>query len=525
MMQAAVGSLWRAIKNSFRKPPTVNRELLGKEEPKLRGMRSWWWAFGIVLAAPVFLGRAQSEGRDAGEGTRTTAVAGAPEALRLSLEESLRLGLANNPQLRAAEAQVRASQGKEISARANFFPKLTASGALVRSNTLTEFKVGDPIALDTSFPVANTQGDPAPPDHIHKYYSAGFEMSNTREGNIYNAKLEAQMPLFTGGRIVNGYQAARLETRVQEEDLRRMELDTVFQVKQAFYGVLLAREMVEVVDKSFATMEAHYRRVQDLYRQGMVSNLDLLQVEAQLSSIRPQQILVHNGLELSKVRLLAVLNLDLETPLQLEGELAYASAPVEETPTLKQTAAQSRPELKGLDLRYQQADKLKKIARAGYLPTVGAFANYQWNRGQELPPNDTIWRDGWQAGLSVSIPLFDGLATRGEMKHAQGLKDQIEMSQAALQAGIEAEVTASALTLNASAERIAATDKTVQAAEKNYKVAEDRYAVGLVNHLDVLDAEVSLTRAQADYLQAVHDYLLAQASLDKAIGRREEVAP
>lgn len=485
----------------------------------MRRVRSRWFSIGLIVAAPVCWGQAPSEGMDAGVGTRTT------EVLRLSLEESLRLGLANNPQLRAAEARVRASQGKEISARANFFPKLTASGTLVRSNTLTEFKIGEPTMLDTSFPVANTQGDPVPPDHIHKYPSAGFEMSNTREGNIYNAKLEAQMPLFTGGRVVNGYQAARLETRAQEEDLRRMELDTVFQVKQAFYGVLLARAMVEVVDKSFATMEAHYQRVQDLYRQGMVSNLDLLQVEAQLSSIRPQQIQVHNGLELSKVRLLAVLNLDLETPAKIEGELAYAPAPVEEIPALKQAAALARPELKGLELRYEQADRLKKIARAGYLPTVGAFANYQWNRGQELPPNDTIWRDGWQAGLSFSMPLFDGLATRGEMKNAQGLKDQIEMNQAALKAGIEAEVTAAALTLRAAEERIAATEKTVQAAEKNYKVAEDRYSVGLVNHLDVLDAEVLLTRAQADYLLAVHDYLLAQASLEKAIGRREEVAP
>jgi len=111
------------------------------------------------------------------------------------------------------------------------------------------------------------------------------------------------------------------------------------------------------------------------------------------------------------------------------------------------------------------------------------------------------------------------------VRSAQGMKDQLLMSQAALRTGIEAEVTAAVLTLRASEEKMVATQVSVQAAEKNFKVAEDRYAVGMVNHLDVMDAEVALTTAQANYLQAVNDCLLARANLEKAVGQMEEVSP
>ena len=491
----------------------------------MRQTRYQVWLFVLLLAAPLSRSQAQPTGAAGPSPGAPAAAPAAGEVMRLTLEESLRQGMAHNLQIRAAEAKLEATRGQAMSARSNFFPKLNASATIARTNNLPTFTLGKATYIPTSFPVANSSGDPATPaDHIHLVPFPSFEITNTREGNIYGAKVELTAPFYTGGRIYNGYQAAKLETTAQDEEIRRLKLDTIYQVKQAFYGVLLAQAMVKVVDQSYATVAAHYKRVQDLYRQGMVSNLDLLQVEAQLASIRPQQIMVHNGLELAKLRLLAVMNLDLDTNLEVAGELAYDPVPIEELAALKQRADQERPEMRGLGVRIDQTIRMKKVAQAGYLPTAGGFANYQWNRGQDMPPNDTIWREGWQVGASLTVPLFDGLNTRGQVRNAQGTQDQLLMSQAALRAGIEAEVTAAVLTLRASEEKMVATQVSVQAAEKNFKVAEDRYAVGMVNHLDVMDAEVLLTTAQANSSQAVNDCLVARANLDKAIGRMEEVS-
>jgi len=442
-------------------------------------------------------------------------------ALSLSLEDCVKMGLENNLQVKMAESQVKYAEGKLISTRSYLIPALTASGLYTHMNTLPEFKVGEPTMYPTSFPVANSSGTPLPPDHIHLFGFPGFEMANDREGDVYQVKIEATYPLYTGGRTLEGYKASKLELEVSKEDLNQSKQDLVFQIKQSFYQVLLAQEMVKVIDSSYDLMAKHSKQVKDLYREGYVSNLDLLQVEAKLSAIKPQQIQVHNGLELARLALKNVLNLPPDTQLEVKGEFGFEPGPIPELKEVINQALTNRPDLKGLSLRKEQTQSLVKIARAGYLPTVALFANYQWNMGQEMPPNDTLWREGYQAGAMASINIFDGFQTYGEMKAAKGQLEQVSYGEQALKSGVEIQVTAAYLNLASARESVDAEQKNVEAAQKNFEASQNRYRQGMVNHLDVLDAEVGLTQAKSGYLRAVNNYLIAKANLDQAMGIME----
>jgi len=464
-----------------------------------------WMIFLILLILPFVL-RAQVE---------------SPGKLSLSLDDCIKIGFENNLQVKMAEAKVSYAEGKLTSARSYLIPKVALSGLYTHLNTLPEFKTGEPMMIPTSFPVANSSGTPLPPDHIHLIAFPGFEMSNTREGDIYQVKIEATYPLYTGGRTTEGYKASQLELEVAREELNQAKQDLVFQIRQAYYQVLLAQEMVKVIDDSYALMEKHYKQVKDLYREGYVSNLDVLQVEAKLSAIKPQQIQVHNGLELAQLALKNVLNLDPGEELEVRGQLEYVEAEIPELKQVIEQAKQNRADLKTLELRKEQTDSMYKIARAGYLPTVALFANYQWNMGQEMPPNDTIWREGYQAGVSASIDLFDGFKTYGEMKAAKSQQEQIRYGEQALRSGIEIQVTAAYLQIMSAKQQVDAEKKNVEAAQKSFEASQNRYREGMVNHLDVLDAEVGLTQAKSGYLRAVADYLIAQARLDQAMGKIE----
>jgi len=405
----------------------------------------------------------------------------APRALSLSLDDCNKMGLENNLQVKMAEAKIKYAEGKLMSTQAYLIPKLTASGLYTHLNTLPEFKVGEPVMYPTSFPMANPQ-TPLPPDHIHLFGFPSFEMSNTREGDIYQAKIEATYPLYTGGRTTEGYKASKLELDVARQDLEQNKQDLVFQIRQAFYQVLLAQEMVKVIDDSYDLMEKHYKQVQDLYREGYVSNLDLLQVEAKLSAIKPQQIQVHNGLSLAQLALKNVLNLEPATELEVQGELSYEETEIPELKAVLPQALANRPDLKSLSLRKEQTKSLYKIAFAGYLPTVALFANYQWNMGQEMPPNDKIWREGYQAGAMASINLFDGFQTYGEMKAARGQMEQVNYGEQALRSGIEIQVTAAYLQLVSAQQQVEAEKKNVEASQKNFEASQHRYREGMVNH-------------------------------------------
>ncbi len=474
-------------------------------------MKSRWLILGMVVLFFCGGGRAQNA---------------VPVPMSLNLDDCIKVGLENNLQIKMSEAGVKYAEGKLTSARSYLIPKVTASGLYTRMNTLPEFKVGAPTMYPTSFPMANAS-TPLPPDHIHLFGFPGFEMANDREGDVYQAKIEGTYPIYTGGRTTEGYHASKLELEVSKSDLTQSKQDLVFQIKQAYYQVLLAQEMVKVVDDSYDLMAKHSQQVKDLYKEGYVSNLDLLQVEAKLSAIKPQQIQVHNGLELARLGLKNALNLPPETEMEVKGELSFDSASEAQpgrVPELDQMVSQAmsnRPDLKSVSLRKEQTRSLVKIARAGYLPTVALFANYQWNRGQEMPPNDTIWREGYQAGATASISIFDGFQTYGEMKAAKGQLEQVSYGEQALKTGVEIQVTAAYLNLESARESVDAEQKNVEAAEKNFQAAENRYREGMVNHLDVLDAEVGLTQARSSYLRAVSNYLIAKANLDKAVGIME----
>jgi len=453
------------------------------------------------------------------EQPRLEAGSAGPQALSLTLDDAVKLGLENSPQVKMAEANVNYAKGKLTSAGANLWPRVTASASYVRSNTLPTFTIGEPMMIPTSFPMGGPSGPPLAPDHLHLWGFPSFEMTSDRTGDIYIAKLEATYPIFTGFRVENGYKASRLQLDSSKSDLAQQRENLVYQIKQAFYSVLLTQEMVKVVDLSYKTMEDHYKQVLALYAEGYVSSLDVAQIEARLSSIKPQQIQAKNGLRMAKLGLATLVNVDPAQDIQMVGQLEYAE---EELPSLDQAvkeAMNNRPELKTLSFRKDQTKALVRIAQGGFLPTIALFANYQWNQGQDMPPNDKVWRDGYQAGASASIPIFDGFAAIGETQAAKAQYQQVIWGEQAFKAGIQAEVTSSYLQLLTSREQVDAEKVSVVAAQKNFDAAEKRYREGYVNQLDVLDAETNLTAAQAGYLRAISAYLIARAALDKATGK------
>jgi len=442
------------------------------------------------------------------------------QVLNLTLEDCVQLALENNPQIKIAGLKLDEARSKLISTGTAFIPTLTASGVYTHASNLPEFKMGAPTMIPTTFPMAN-DGTPLPPDHLHYLPFPGFEMSNTREGDVYNAKIELAYPIYTGGRRIEGYKMAKLEVEVAGEELKQKKQEIAFQVKQAFYQVLLAKKMIKVMDLAYETMERHYQQVEDLYKEGFVSNLDLLQVSAKLSSLKPQQIQAHNGYNLALLGLKNILDINPNAEIVVIGELEYTPEEIPPLEELISLGLSNRPELTSLDYRREQAEALVRSFRAGYLPTVAIFANYQWTRGTEMPPNDTIWREGWQAGLSASVNLFGGFRSYGETKYAKSQLEQVRIGKQALTSGIEIEVTAIYLKLVSAKETVEAERMNVESAEKNEEAAVRRYREGMVNHLDVLDAEMSLTQARAGYLRAISDYLIAKANLEKAIAKWE----
>ena len=116
----------------------------------------------------------------------------------------------------------------------------------------------------------------------------------------------------------------------------------------------------------------------------------------------------------------------------------------------------------------------------------------------------------------MQIPIFDGLATRARVKQAKSGLRQIQIGMEQLKDGIGLEVRAAFFGFQESKELLKAQEETVQQAEESLRIANLRYENGMITNIELMDAELAFTQAQTNRFNALHDYIIAIAKLEKA---------
>ncbi len=427
----------------------------------------------------------------------------------LSLNQAIDIALKQNTGLKMAEYKVNSAQGQLMTARGYLVPQLSASGSLLRMNSLMDMKPGPTYYL----PVLDS-ATYAPTGDIVSMSSAGISMEKI--GNTYAGKLSANWPVYTGGKIWQGYQISRLNRQAAEESYDSARAEVIYAVKQAYYGLLLAQSAYAVTQEAVASIKKHLGRVQALYQKGMVSRYDLLRAEVQLSNMQPQLIRMQNAVELSRQSFNMVLNRELDARVILIDSMIFHLVEVDSARLVEQ-AFLSRPEYKSILIRQKMVDRAKLISYAGYQPTVALIADYSYSKGSGFSGSDE-WQKNWDVGVSASWPLFDGGSGLGKIKEAKANAQQLRLAKEMAENGIKLEVSANYLTMKANEKAISSQDKAVQQAQEALNIAQTRYENGQATNLDVLDAEVALTQAKTNKIQALHDYLLSLAKLERAVG-------
>jgi outer membrane protein TolC len=155
------------------------------------------------------------------------------------------------------------------------------------------------------------------------------------------------------------------------------------------------------------------------------------------------------------------------------------------------------------------------ISKTANLPTAFAQANGYYEKPVGFNPS---WGTNWNATVGISMPLFTGLTNVNKLKQAQTRERQAKVGLALAEDGIRLDVQASVLSLNQEARNRAYQQKNVEVAEAALGLAEQRFQNGLLTNLDYMDSELALTQARVGYLNALANYQIAKARLQKAVG-------
>jgi outer membrane protein TolC len=422
----------------------------------------------------------------------------AQEKITLTLDDSLKLALRQNPFYLAEKAKEDQASAMVREAFANFFPSLNAQGTHILDKKVMT------IEMPSLFP-----GMPA----------QKFKLDFTRD---YQFALTFSVPLYAGGRIMSGYKQANFNLQATREAIRQFMQDTVFNVKKAFYGHLLARKFVDVAQEAVDLAEKHLKNVKSLFEVGMASRFDLLRSEVQASNLKPQLIRARNGLNTAELGLKTLLGLDLKQPVEVKGELSYQAFEADTDANVSQALA-SRPELVQLQYQKQMAAEMVKMARAAYVPTlaVGGQYNY-WGNQFNFKKDD--WDSYYSVNLVLNVPLFNGFVNSAKLGESKAMLKQLDYSQKGLAEMVKFEVHDAILNLGQAKESLLSQEKNVEQAQEAVRIAELNYKEGLATNLDVSSAHVALSQARTNHSQALFDCALALAQLEKAIGAGRDVS-
>ena len=416
----------------------------------------------------------------------------AEDKLVLTLDESIRLALLQNPIYLAEKAKEAGASASVREAVAGFFPSVNAQGTDILDKKVFS------ITFPSFFPGMAPQT---------------IKMDFTR---TYALALNFSLPLYAGGRLMSGYRTANLNLESTRESIRQTRQETVYDVKKAFYGYLLARKLVEVSNEALDLAEKHYKNVQQLYDVGMASKFDLLRSEVAAANLKPQVIRARNGMNTAELGLKTLLGLDLKQAIEIQGELSYKAVEAD-TDTNVAKALTMRPELSQLNYQKLMASEMLKMARAAYLPTlaVGGQYNY-WSNALKL--GGAGWDSYYTFSLVLNVPIFNGFVHQAKAAEAEAVLKQLEFTQKGLQAKVRLDVHTAILDLAQARESLQSLEKNVEEAVESVRIAELNFQEGLATNLDVSSVRVALSEARTNYTQALFDYAVALAALEKAVG-------
>ena len=419
----------------------------------------------------------------------------------LTLERAVELALTQSLRVRAAGADSRTMESMRREAQAPFWPQLSASGYLVEQRMAPNVYTSAGSTMARNYQV--------------------FNADQSRDANV-----SLMYPIFSGGRDYYGYQAAARRAEAGRQMLRATEVDVAMQARLDYLSVLRERENFQVTADLLRDVEERLRITREAFDAGRVPRFYVLRDETELANVRQMQAMAQSRVEQSLVALKTTLGLDLASMLELTDRLEYRPTTVSIDDGIREASA-GQPEIQAAVKQREAAAAEVRAAYANYFPQVSLSYMYDWgwmrNRAWESQAEGMRMRgdsaEGYSVGVVVTLPVFDGFMRENALRTAKSRLDRAAQAEGLARQQIAKDVNQAALMLAAAEKSVEASQRGLEQAEEETRVIRERFASGRGIQLEVLDAQVALTRARFNAVNALAEYQGAHAMWLRAIGR------
>jgi outer membrane protein TolC len=331
--------------------------------------------------------------------------------------------------------------------------------------------------------------------------------------------LVATMPLWTGGRLSSASRQASTGADLAKEAERTTRFDLLLETVTAFYELLAAQKLVEISREALESSRRHLADVGSLLAQGQVAKADLYRTELNVAERESDAA----GADANLVRRSEHLSFLIFPDRIVDLRASWKPAEPGEPPPVREwmaLALDHSPELASARLSLELAGEEVTGARAERYPNFGLFGAYGARDDHLSYRDDDRY---WNAGLALSMPLFKGGRIGLEIDQSREGAEQAANASVTTRRRVRRGLVDAHVGTVLALRQFAAAEKAVRSAGENDRVTRLKYREGLVPNIDVIDALLSLSRAQFDRIEALKNYYTNRTRLMRLAGTIEEV--
>jgi outer membrane protein len=408
----------------------------------------------------------------------------------LTLEESIKITLERSLALHTAMVGVSGSEFKRKEAITNFLPWWTGQYGYTRYDS--------PVTIGT-----------------YQVSALGLVTGTSRD--LYNFNTTVIQPLFTGGANLANYRSAKIGVELSKTSVETIKRDLVLHVREGYFNILRAEKFVDVAKQAVKQFEAQLEVAKAFFEVGIIPKNDLLQSEVRLANARQALVKVENDLAVAKASFNILLRTEIEAPLEVVDILDYKPFPLGYESSVEE-ALRLRPEIMIAKLNIDQAKETVKVARSGFFPAINLAGNYS-RSSEELSTYGDLRYERWYIQTLATFTLWNWGNTVFKVGENKVKVTQAIDSKTQLIESITFEVKNDYLNMLTAEKNIKVAEKSTEQAEENVRLNEERYKYQVATATDVLDAVTLLAQARVNYYNALADFNIAKARLERSMGR------
>ena len=453
----------------------------------------------------------------------------------ITLEQALEIALSENVSVKVADMEIERTGYAKKGTYAALFPQIDASAAYQRTIKkqvmYMDFDMsslggllgggagqgGEGTELPDGTDIPDTGTGAGTEDSGSSSSGGGMEVGRW---NTYSAGVTAAMPLVNA-QLWQSLKLSALDVELAVEKARSSRLETVTQVKNAYFATLLAKEAFNVYKEVYENAVSNYDETKKKFDAEKVSELELLRAKTTVANAIPNVYNAESSIVLALWQLKAILGVDLDMNLDIAGSLEdYAGQMLYDIHQHDSVSLDYNTTMKQLAIQSEMLAETVKLQKFANIPSLALAFNFSLNAmTNDFKFSTYRWTPYSYVGLSLNIPIFAGGKRYQQIRQAQNQHQQVLLQKDNTERQLKIAIRQSLTTMETNMKSYYSAQDAVAMAAKGYSIAEKAYQVGRSTLIELNDAQLALTQARLAEYQAIYNFVVAKSQLEQTLGQ------